>query len=159
MTVKRGTTQRHRQLSSFVQNETVYEIGDCVLINPGSDAVKSYIGRIKRIEQRRSNAIHINVQWFYRPEEALCGRLPFHGDKEVFESDHEDLLPSHVIEDKCFVYTYEEYTELDLIMENDFFYRWKYDPASGEFTPDQVFVYCVCEHPHNPDKPMIGCDQ
>jgi len=159
MPVKKGGSQRTRSTATFTQNDTVYEVGDCVLIKAGGESTKPYIGRIKRIGNRVRGAVQIYVEWFYRPEESACGRLPFHGDKEVFESDHVDRLPSHVIEDKCSVYTYDEYTQLELITDNEFFYRWKYDPATGEFTPDQVNVYCVCEHPHNPDKPMIGCDQ
>eukprot|EP00210_Caulerpa_lentillifera_P004919 g4694.t1 len=159
MRVKRSGTQRGKTLSSFTQNDVVFMTDDCVLINSGPSNLKPYIGRIKKIEQRARNNISIEVEWFYRPDESLCGRLPFHGDKEVFESDHVDRLPSHVIEDRCTVHTYEEYTELEVVKDNDFFYRWKYDPSTGEFTPDQVTVYCVCELPHNPDRSMIGCDQ
>lgn len=159
MPIRKHAPQKSRPSSGFAQNDTVYQVGDCVLINSGDDSTKPYIGRIKNIILRARGSVTIAVEWFYRPEEATCGRLPFHGDKEVFESDHVDKLPSHVIEDKCSVHTYEKYTELEYISDNEFFYRWKYDPSTGDFSPDQVKVYCVCEHPHNPDKPMIGCDQ
>ena len=31
-------------------------------------------------------------------------------------------------------------------------------PGKKEFEPDQVPVYCNCEQPYNPDKPMINCE-
>ena len=34
------------------------------------------------------------VRWFYRPEDAVSGRLPFHGSFELFMSDHEVRLDS-----------------------------------------------------------------
>ena len=32
-------------------------------------------------------------------------------------------------------------------------------PGKKEFEPDQVPVYCSCELPYNPDKPMLMCEQ
>jgi hypothetical protein len=52
----------------------------------------SQIGRIQTIRQVGSDPteVYLTLAWYYRPEEAVGGRKLFHGDKEVFLSDHED---------------------------------------------------------------------
>ena len=49
--------------------------------------------------------VRLQVTWFYRPEEARGGRKAFHGEKELFQSDHYDYVPSGSINEKCNVHT------------------------------------------------------
>uniref|UniRef100_A0A7S3QRP8 PHD-type domain-containing protein n=1 Tax=Dunaliella tertiolecta TaxID=3047 RepID=A0A7S3QRP8_DUNTE len=92
-------------------------------------------------------------------EEAIGGRKAFHGHKELFTSDHEDVIHKNTILGKCNVHTLRNYESLQRISDNDYFARFSYKPASKEFEPDRVPVYCTCELPYNPDLPMIMCDQ
>ncbi|KAF5839534.1 BAH protein [Dunaliella salina] len=58
------------------------------------------IGRIKQIVQRSASDIdevELTVAWYYRPEEAIGGRKAFHGHKELFTSDHEDVIHKNTI--------------------------------------------------------------
>ena len=47
---------------------------------------------------------------------------------------------------------------MDQVKEFDFFARFSYLAARGEFKPDRVPVYCLCEMPFNPDLFMIECE-
>eukprot|EP00955_Chlamydomonas_euryale_P104022 365535-Chlamydomonas_euryale.AAC.58 len=119
------------------------------------------IGKIVEIQQfgPKPDDIKINVVWYYRPEEALGGRKAFHGEKELFDSDHPDEIHKNTIIGKCFVHTLRKYESLATIKDQDFFTRFFYRPGKKEFEPDQVPVYCDCEQPYNPDKPMVMCEE
>jgi len=102
--------------------------------------------------------VRLQVTWFYRPEEARGGRKAFHGEKELFQSDHYDYVPSGSINEKCNVHTLRAYQNLGVVSELDYFTRFIYKAAKGEFKPDRVPVYCVCEMPFNPDLFMVECE-
>jgi len=99
--------------------------------------------------------------WYYKPEDVIGGRQSWHGEKELFAQPITGLTnknPIDSIEGACRVHTLDEYERLEEIGENDYFWRFEYNPLKkGTFKPDQVPVYCVCELPYNPDKPMIEC--
>ncbi len=152
---------------------------------------RAQIGKIQEIFQApgpKKDDVRLRVLWYYRPEEALGGRKSFHGDKELFESDHSDEIHKDTIIGKCFVHSLRKYEvrgvtqggcvvlsssaclctkippsaphqALSQITESDFFTRFMYKPAKKEFEPDQVPVFCVCEQPYNPDKYMVMCEQ
>ncbi|EFJ46570.1 hypothetical protein VOLCADRAFT_105484 [Volvox carteri f. nagariensis] len=149
---------RRKELDSAVYNGQEYRPGDCVLINPHDDA-PAYIGRIRKISQALSDPadVELEVAWFYRPEEAVGGRKIFHGESEVFESSHQDKAPLAAILDRCFVHSMETYESLKDRKETDFFCRLVYKPQTKQFEPDEVPVYCECELPYNPDRPMVMC--
>lgn len=102
----------------------------------------SYVARVEAIETdaRGSNA-KVRVRWYYRPEESIGGRRQFHGAKEVFLSDHFDLQSADTIEGKCKVHSFNSYTTLDSVANDDFFCRFEYNSATGAFDPDRVAVY------------------
>ena len=83
----------------------------------------------------------VKVRWYYRPEEAIGGRRPFHGAKELFLSDHYDIQSAHTIEGKCIVHSFKNYTKLENVGAEDYFCRFEYKAATGNFTPDRVAVY------------------
>ena len=49
------------------------------------------------------------VQWYYWPEETSSGRLRFHGDHELFRSDHRDWIEVSTIINSCKIYSFVEY--------------------------------------------------
>ena len=40
------------------------------------------------------NKVDVQLVWWYRPEEARGGRKQFHGEREVFKSAHQDVVPA-----------------------------------------------------------------
>lgn len=151
---------RYRKLKSVVHHGTKFKIGEACLINPDTNSSLPFIGKIIDITQSGSHDddIAVKVVWYYRPEEALGGRKAFHGDKELFESDHKDEIHKNTIIGKCFVHSLKNYEELQQIGEHDFFTRFMYKPGKKEFEPEKVPVYCQCEQPYNPDKSMVMCE-
>lgn len=63
---------------------------------------------------------------------------PFHGEKELFDSDHADEIHKSTIIGKCHVHTLQKYESLSSVSDNDFFTRFMYRPGKKEFEPDQV---------------------
>ncbi|MEW5305458.1 MAG: hypothetical protein WDW36_007996 [Sanguina aurantia] len=108
---------------------------------------------------RMSKDGRVKVTWFYRPEEAVGGRKGFHGLQELFGSDHGDVVHKDTILQKVMVYTLEEYEALEEVLPHQYFTRFFYKPATTEFVPDKVPVYCTCELPYNPDRDMVLCDE
>jgi len=56
----------------------------------------------------------------------LCTLQAFHGDKELFNSDHEDIVHKNTIIGKCNVHSLRSYENLRQIGDNDFFARFSY---------------------------------
>lgn len=101
----------------------------------------------------------VNLRWFYRPEDARSGRQVWHGAAEIFKQfQYTDWNPTSSVEGVCRVHTLEEYERLDRITEKDLYWRSTYNPETGGFVPDNVRVFCFCETPYNPDRPMVECD-
>ena len=98
------------------------------------------------------------MSWFYRPEEARGGRKAFHGEKELFTSDHYDWVAKSSINEHCAVHKLKEYQMLKEVTDNDYYTRFSYKASKGEFKPDRVPVYCACEMPYNPDLFMVECE-
>lgn len=111
-------------------------------MRPSEPSKPSYVARIERIEaDSRGANVKVHVRWYYRPEESIGGRRQFHGSKEVFLSDHFDVQSADTIEGKCTVHSFKGYTKLDAVGNDDFFYRFEYNSATGAFNPDRVAVY------------------
>lgn len=149
-------------IASFYKGGYSYQVGDCVLImaegDPNNEA--PYIGRILEIKEPAApgDDHEIRVCWFYRPEEVLGGRKVFHGQLELYHSDHEDTVAAETIQCHCQVLDLEKFMELEAEEEGPtFFARFSYYPAKRAFKPDRVPVYCKCEMPFNPDVPMVCC--
>ncbi|XP_051147169.1 chromatin remodeling protein EBS-like isoform X2 [Andrographis paniculata] len=116
--------------------------GDCVLMRPADSSNPSYVARVEKIEAgSRGTNVRIHVRWYYRPEESIGGRRPFHGSKELFLSDHFDVQSADTIEGKCTVHSFKNYAKLDAVENDDFFCRFEYNSISGAFNPDRVAVF------------------
>ncbi len=106
----------------------------------------------------RKNKVEVMVQWYYRPEDAIGGRKGFHGERELFLSDHKDWVAPDSINDKCQVHTLQQYQSLHVVSDADYFCRFSYNIKKAEYRPARVPVYCVCEMPYNPDRFMVECE-
>jgi hypothetical protein len=114
-----------QKLNEIVHHDLHFKIGDACLINPEKGMTLPFIGKIQEMYQRSSkkNDILLKVVWYYRPEEALGGRKIFHGEKELFESDHQDEIHKDTIIGKCFVHSLRKY-EVCVSKTVPFFYLW-----------------------------------
>ena len=63
------------------------------------------------------------------------GRKAFHGDKELFASDHLDWVAADSIDGKCTVHSLKGYQRLDEIRANDYFSRFMYKAGAGPRGP------------------------
>uniref|UniRef100_A0A0D9W078 BAH domain-containing protein n=1 Tax=Leersia perrieri TaxID=77586 RepID=A0A0D9W078_9ORYZ len=136
------------------------KLGDYVLLMAPDPSKKPYVARVEEIEGSGAQDANVKfrVRWYYRPEESIGGRQPFHGSKEVFLSDHYDQQSVDSIEGKCYVHNFQDYIKLQTIGAEDFFCRFKYKSATGSFIPDRATVFCKCEMPYNPDDLMVECE-
>lgn len=145
-------------MASCTVDNKVHKVNDTVLVR-GSDSPLPYIGKIKEITMGNNRMEKCQLAWFYRPEEAEGGRKQFHGEKELFRSEHVDWVAANTITDSCRVHSLKAYQLLKEVNLNDFYTRFTYQPATKEFKPDRVPVYCKCEMPYNPDQFMVMCIQ
>ncbi|KAG8364569.1 hypothetical protein BUALT_Bualt18G0011000 [Buddleja alternifolia] len=126
------------------------KVGDCDSDKP------PYVTRVEKLEADHWNNVEVRLRWYYRPKESIGGRRQFHGAKELFLSDHFDVQSAHIIEGKCSVHTFKNYTKLENVGVEDYFCRFEYNAATGSFTPDRVAVFCKCEIPYNSDDAVVA---
>lgn len=143
--------------ASIVKDGVELKIGDQVLLRQGGAEELPYVARIDKVGNKdRKSGYELNVTWYYRPEDV--GRRQYHGERELFMSDHKDTVHSACILSKCTVWSIDDYRELEIVTSTDFFWRYTYHTATRRFSPEQVPVYCSCELPENPDFFMAECD-
>jgi len=145
-------------MTSIAMGDEQLLIGDTVSLRPPDDETPPYLARINDMGEDKGGATRVRVSWFYRPEEAHGGRKAFHGEKELFTSDHNDWVAADSIEHKVAIHTLKAYQALPQVGEADYFSRFLYKASTGEFKPDRVPVYCLCEMPYNPDLFMVECE-
>eukprot|EP01137_Pigoraptor_chileana_P011745 Opistho-2@63156 len=147
---------------SFLLAGDRFVVGDTVLVRPDRKG-PDYIAAVQCIRTDANEEILIELQWYYRPEETVFGRQPYHGDDEVLESDHKDTIHVSSVNSRCFVRTLAEYTaEQDNQSTPEFpmfFSRSKYLYKKKKIEPKTLPLICVCRQPENPDIPMICCDE
>lgn len=117
-----------------------------MLLRPPSDGVPDYVARVEEITKER-NDVKVRTRWYYRPEESLGGRRNFHGEKEVFLSDHYDVCSVDAIIGPCTVHSFKNYVKLDSVEAEDYFCRFEYRASTGTFKPDYVAVYVWTRSP------------
>ena len=52
---------------------------------------------VESLFEDRKGRAHVNLQWLYKPEEVMDGRLPHHGEFELFRSKHIDPNPVEIM--------------------------------------------------------------
>lgn len=137
--------------------------GDSCFVRAEGDVrnQKPFIAKIYRIEpDEEHGGYQCLVKWFYRPEDPGIpgGRKPFHGERELYKSDHRDTIHSDTILGRCCVHSLEEYNKLELVRPQDYFTRFSWSVQTRKFSPEQVTIYCSCRQPENPDRRMWQCD-
>ncbi|XP_019425017.1 PREDICTED: chromatin remodeling protein EBS-like [Lupinus angustifolius] len=120
--------------------ENIIRVGDCVLIRPSDARKPKYVACVEKFEKDNNNNVNVHVRWYYRPEEAFGGRRIFHGANELFLTDHYDVKSADVIEGKCVVHPFNDYTKIDNPGPKDFYCRFEYKVDTQVFTPDDVQV-------------------
>jgi hypothetical protein len=84
--------------------------------------------------------VKVCVRWYYQLEESIGGFPQFHDAKELFLSDHFNEQSINTIEGKCSVHTFKNYTKLDSVGFEYYFFHFKYNTATRGFIPDRVVV-------------------
>jgi hypothetical protein len=91
----------------------------------------------------------------------------FHGEAELFRSNHADAVHTDALAAPCRVLGIEAYKALSesgggggAAPGADFYARYHFAAATdGAFTPRLVPVLCSCKEPENPDRFMATCDR
>eukprot|EP00899_Mesostigma_viride_P023415 jgi/Mesvir1/4258/Mv22222-RA.1 len=148
-----------KALTSYTIGGRTFKVNECVTMLP-PDKRLPYIAKIEKFVAHPDPAegMQVLVHWFYRPEESLGGRKGFHGERELFLSDHVDWVAAASINGVCDVHSLKDYTRLTQVKQTDYFCRFTYKATTGKVKPDRVPVYCTCDMPYNPDHFMIECD-
>ncbi|KAK7244216.1 hypothetical protein RIF29_39035 [Crotalaria pallida] len=124
---------------------------------PPDTSDKPYVALVEKLEHDGNN-VDVSVRWYYRPEDTIGGRQKFHGENEIFLSDHRDVQSARTIEGKCVVHSYDDYLNLENVGVEDYYCRMEYNFITGAFAPERIDVFCKCDTPHNPDVFMVQCD-
>ncbi|XP_047314042.1 chromatin remodeling protein EBS-like, partial [Impatiens glandulifera] len=150
-----------RNLDSYTISDTntVVKPGDNVLLRSPESNTTPYVAKIKKIQIDNGNDVTVQVRWYYRPSDSIGGRKQFHGEKELFLSDHYDIQSAYTIQGKCMVHSLKNYTQLENAGAEDYYCRFEYKAANGLVLPSRVVVYCKCKLPENPDLLMVQCEE
>mmetsp|Transcript_34586 Transcript_34586/g.58089 ORF Transcript_34586/g.58089 Transcript_34586/m.58089 type:complete len:219 (-) Transcript_34586:593-1249(-) len=146
--------------SSLVADGSNIQAGDNIHVR-AAKSQPSFIGRVVKlteVEKQTASQTMVHVNWYYRPVDTLGGVKAFHGERELFRSDHLDVCELETIHGKCNVHKLKDYKKLERVGENDYYCRFSYKAGTGLFKPDRVPVYCHCEMPYNPDLFMVECE-
>ena len=81
----------------------------------------------------------------------------FHGRRELLRSEHTDWVAASTVDGACTVHTLDAYRGLPSIGPSDYYWQFRYLPATKEFRPERVPVFCTCQLPYSPDLVMVQC--
>lgn len=113
--------------------EKYFAAADTVFLLPHVDDHPPYNYYVARIVSINDTTVLVN--WFYHPEETVLGRQPFHGVRELYASDHRDLVPIESLDGHCTVHTFPAYLQLEIAGDGDFYFRSHYSHTDGIVTP------------------------
>lgn len=71
------------EVESIAYDGDVFRVGDDVELFAENDTF--WYGKIKKLTQTKRTR-RVKVEWYYRPEDTMGGRQPFHGSHELFTS-------------------------------------------------------------------------
>jgi hypothetical protein len=126
-----------------------------------------YVARLKRIV-RVPNFMEefpfIEIEWCYSkqhlPQAVLAAFGPHISNAEIFPSASSTFcLYIDSIKCKCFVLSFEEYSQLETSYDYYYFSRAAFNEESGrlEPPPESWKKACLCLMPSNPDRQYIQC--
>ncbi|GKC27508.1 bromo adjacent homology domain, zinc finger, RING/FYVE/PHD-type containing protein, partial [Tanacetum coccineum] len=55
-----------------------FQVGESVLMRPSGERKAPYVARVQRFVGDAKGNVNAIVEWYYRPEETIAGRKPFH---------------------------------------------------------------------------------
>eukprot|EP00743_Colponemidia_sp_Colp-15_P007800 GILK01008446.1.p1 GENE.GILK01008446.1~~GILK01008446.1.p1 ORF type:complete len:213 (+),score=18.92 GILK01008446.1:71-709(+) len=147
------------KLVGFKIGSERFEVNHYIYVRSVEKNKPNYIGRIIDIEEEQ-DTVMLTLAWCYRPEEIKGGRRDFHGDREVFPSNHMDKCTVDCVDGRCHVLAMKDYLKLSTIPADLYYHRAFYDWKKHTFAPPvkEWEAYCSCKKPYNPDQTYIGCD-
>eukprot|EP00049_Salpingoeca_infusionum_P007235 m.117676 g.117676 ORF g.117676 m.117676 type:complete len:238 (-) comp13631_c1_seq1:454-1167(-) len=141
-----------------------FRIGEHVIVK--SEETTDFVAKIKAVYTDSNSGIHVEVQWYYRPEDLPSKRKPYHAVDELVESNHTDKIPPQTVHCKCRVLTLDEYQAWRQEPIDDvsselrdlpvYFSRTSYDVTTRKIKARPKPI-CHCKKPYNPDLPIIMC--
>eukprot|EP00045_Choanoeca_perplexa_P018037 m.276099 g.276099 ORF g.276099 m.276099 type:complete len:421 (-) comp17693_c2_seq4:5972-7234(-) len=94
------------------RDDIIISIGDSVLLE-AAESSQPYVARVVRMyEHLAEAAMYLTIRWYLRPEETKRGRLPEHGQDELFFMTQEAKPSTYSIDcvdSPCTVLTYGSY--------------------------------------------------
>ena len=173
-----GSQQSIKVMHPITHVKTAYRIGDHVYVSckgENSDQTTS-IGCVKPFGLQHGHQV-VKVQWFYSPGNEIPMQ-DYYGEKELFQSNHYDIVPNRSLNGKCDVkYDVADYNDVlrGTPAEDDTWYtRYRCNffksgdgSISAKVIPTDVTKVCVrekqmkvgCGHPYNPDEFMLKCSK
>nr|XP_017250592.1 PREDICTED: chromatin remodeling protein EBS-like [Daucus carota subsp. sativus] len=120
--------------------------GDYVFME--SLSAPSSVARVEKLQADRHGNVEFELRWsykpelrwYYKPEHSLGRRRSFHGEKELFMSDHFDTRDATIITGKCNIYSVDQYARLKHVGPKDFYSHFQYQHVYGIMTPVRVKV-------------------
>ncbi|PWA91499.1 bromo adjacent homology (BAH) domain, Zinc finger, RING/FYVE/PHD-type [Artemisia annua] len=128
-------------LKSYNVRGNIVRVGDTVVMR-GEDEDDTHVALVRFFQADPNEAVKVETRRYYRPEDTVAGRKPFHGSRELFLTDHYDNQKADTILEKCVVFTFTNYTMLKDVRPNYYFSRFEYQIETGWFSPDAVEVFC-----------------
>ena len=173
-----GSQQSIEVMHPITHLKTAYRIGDHVYVNckGENNHQTTSVGCVKQFGLQHGHQV-VKVQWFYSPGNEIPMQ-DYYGGKELFQSNHYDIVPNRSLNGKCDVkYDVADYNDVlrGTPAEDDTWYtRYRCNlfkradgSVSAKVIPSDVTKVCVrekqmkvgCGHPYNPDKFMLKCSK
>ena len=144
-------------MEGVCQSGEGFGVGSFIFLKPPDDNARPYIGAVEAFTKGEAGEPCVRVMWVYRPEDVVGGRRAFHGAKELFLSDHRDVVSVATVLGRCQVHSLRAFLALPRAVETDFFSRFSYAAGKKTFEPKRVPCFCTCVMPFNPDLAMVCC--
>ncbi|KAI9894959.1 MAG: hypothetical protein M1814_000180 [Vezdaea aestivalis] len=129
---------------------------------------QSWVARVVEIRAKDKAHVYVLVQWLYWPNELPSGRQLYHSKYELVGSNHLDVIEATTVSCKWPVTAWAE-DEDDYVLSNGddssssqvrglygLFWRQTYNVYNHKLST--LRKYCLCQQYHNPDHPLIKCE-
>ncbi|KAF3939919.1 hypothetical protein ABW19_dt0203150 [Dactylella cylindrospora] len=154
--------EKLRNYSSFVVSGSHFNKGEIVEVNwdiiredevDDDDESKPWIARVLEIRAADPSHVYLRVAWFYWPEQLPNGPESYHGQNEIIESNHCDIIDVMTVMGPAEVMKWnEDDDELEL---QGYYYRQKFDYLTKSLSKPKSF--CICGRHQNPDDTITHC--
>jgi hypothetical protein len=173
-----GSQQSIEVMHPITHVKTAYRIGDHVYVccKGENGPQTTSVGCVKQFGLQNGHQA-VKVQWFYSPGNEIPMQ-DYYGEKELFQSNHYDIVPNRSLNGKCDVkYDVADYNDVlrGTPAEDDTWYtRYRCSffkdaerGVSARVIPTNVSKVCIqekemkvgCGRPYNPDRFMLRCSK